>query len=78
MERHYFCRRHRAAVFRRELSCRAGEEFSRASRFELHQLEEVLVVLSFRQLRFRIVEPRQIFLRQINAPGLKILRRRRE
>ncbi len=75
---HDLCGRHRAAVFRRELSCRAGEEFSRASRFELHQLEEVLVVLSFRQLRFRIVEPRQIFLRQINAALPENPSRRRE
>src|SRR4029077_21008950 len=70
---HDLCWRHRAAILGRKLAYRAAKKFTRTRRLELHQLDEVLVVLSFRQIRFRVLEPHEIFLWQENAPSLKIL-----
>src|SRR5207302_8953679 len=70
---HDFGTRQRSAVFRWKSSRRAGEKLPRTRRRKLHQMEETFVILPGLQLWFRVIEPRQIFQREINSAILQIL-----
>src|SRR5207249_1062143 len=58
---------HCSAVFRRKSRRCAREKLACAPRFEFHQTNETLIVLPILQLRFGIIETRQILLWQVDA-----------